>query len=187
MASEDESSDETIKFSRLKVMDKSEYKPRCGGHPCPDCGYCSDWFYTGSDWDHVRNWKNWTSEDWMRYGQHVVPVKKKDRYGTACTRDCPVVDYYNWKYHSGPEWDRHCGKSHRWCKRTDATCKCDRDLPGYGYDTGGINEGYLHHHGPWCMCRNNITEEYFEEQARRRFPSPQSNDTKSPINIDDVE
>ncbi len=179
MASENEScesSDETIKFSRLKVMDKSEYKPRCGGRPCPDCGHCSDWFYTESDWDHVRNWQKWSREDGMRYGEHVIRVNKNDRYRTACFRDCPVADYYNWRHHSGPEWDHHGGKSHRWCQRKDATCKCDRNLPGYGYTSGGIYEGCLHHHnrdyGPWCMCRNNITEEYFEEKARRRFPSP---------------
>ncbi len=147
--------------------ESSEIKPRCGGRPCPDCGQCNDWYYTGRDWNHIRNWKNWSSDDWTRYGTHVVRVVKGDPTWSRCPGNCRVAGYYQWQYHSGPDWCCHNGNCNYWRLRDGATCTCSIDLPGYGYSDGGVYHGCLHHHnrdyGPWCMCRNNLPDGYVNE------------------------
>ncbi|CAF3829952.1 unnamed protein product, partial [Rotaria sp. Silwood1] len=47
----------------------SQKKLECGGRACYKCGKCRDWRFDGPSeyWHKIRDWGNWTTDDWLVY------------------------------------------------------------------------------------------------------------------------
>ena len=62
-------------------------KLRCGGRTCVTCAKCRDWHFTGdgATWDWIRNYMNWSNDDWQRW-RHNCTWKLYERAdGASCT------------------------------------------------------------------------------------------------------
>lgn len=68
--------------------------PACNGRPCPKCGRCRDWCYTGdlASWQWLRNAANWNSEDWSRWGSGAYWKNFKLRRHATCTSHHGLID-----------------------------------------------------------------------------------------------
>ncbi|CAF3741589.1 unnamed protein product [Rotaria sp. Silwood1] len=59
----------------------------CKGHPCSECGNCSDWYFTGDPetWNWIRDWQHWNKNDYDRWFKDHVDERFKRRDGATCT------------------------------------------------------------------------------------------------------
>ena len=61
----------------------------CKGHPCPNCGQCRDWYFTGTaeELDWLRDEQNWEYEGkaWKRWCDGKFSLKFTPRNEKTCT------------------------------------------------------------------------------------------------------
>jgi hypothetical protein len=63
-------------------------KLSCKGHPCPNCGQCRDWYFTGTaeELDWLRDEQNWDYQGnaWERWCTDNFDLKFKPRRKKTC-------------------------------------------------------------------------------------------------------
>ncbi|CAF2106744.1 unnamed protein product [Rotaria magnacalcarata] len=70
------------------VPDINNGRLSCKGHPCPNCGQCRDWYFTGNGAElaWLRDEQHWDHEGdaWNRWLNDRLYLKFKPRDGKTC-------------------------------------------------------------------------------------------------------
>lgn len=94
-------------FDYLGLTGPNKSKVPCGGRLCTRCGLCRDWFFNGSekDWDFVRTWERFTSQQWKEYRSNRVFKDWNKRQGASCSHDND--EHLGWEHENGKGGLRH--------------------------------------------------------------------------------
>ncbi|CAF1413479.1 unnamed protein product [Rotaria magnacalcarata] len=76
------------KSEEFTVPDINNGRLSCKGHPCPNCGQCRDWYFTGNGAElaWLRDEQHWDHEGdaWNRWLNDRLYLKFKPRDGKTC-------------------------------------------------------------------------------------------------------
>ncbi|CAF0860809.1 unnamed protein product [Adineta steineri] len=147
----------------------------CKGHPCPNCGLCRDWYFTGNaaelDWLRYEiDWK-YDFDAWNRWCNDRFELKFKPRDGKTCVGHRDVEFLFNirdFKARYHPKYHPNC-----YAQGGDPTYQrgtCHNKFP-HGpivreYEVPGattILYDYTTYYSDFCACEDNI-----EKQVTRR-------------------
>ncbi|CAF3704290.1 unnamed protein product [Rotaria socialis] len=77
-----------LESEEFTVLDINSGKLSCKGHPCPSCGQCRDWYFTGNGAElaWLRDEQHWNHEGdaWNRWLNDRLYLKFKPRDGKTC-------------------------------------------------------------------------------------------------------
>ena len=131
------------------MIDINKRELSCKGHPCPNCGQCRDWYFSGTaeELDWLRNEQNWEHEGnaWNRWCDREFSLKFTPRNEKTCTGRQNfifpfTVGQYNYGSHLGKGDFPHGPVCHARAVPLAETIPYDYD--GYYSD--------------FCTCEDNI-------------------------------
>jgi hypothetical protein len=138
-----------LESEEFTVPDINSGSLSCKGHPCPNCGQCRDWYFTGNaeELAWLRDEQDWNhkGDAWNRWLNDRLYLKLKPRDGKTCVgRRNFIFPFTIGEYESGfyaGEGDFPHGPVG--CARAVPLAE---DLP---YD-------YYGYYSDFCACEDNI-------------------------------